>query len=203
MLQHSHHDRNYIKALEAERPRPHDSHALAGMVAAAGRGDQSAWTALIARFRGHVQRVARAHGLNTHQADDVAQETWLRLYRNLERVRDPLALGAWVDTTARREALRALNDRRRESLTDQDIGTEAVADDDPADELLEERRAALAREVALLPPRQRELIASLMSEPALSYAEISARLGMPVGSIGPTRQRCVERLREELAPGAR
>ena len=123
MLHQLHQDRNYIATLDADRlrdsaqrgRRPADAHTIERMVAAAGRGDQSAWSALVTRFRGRVLRVARSHGLNPHQADDVAQETWLRLYRNLERVRDPLALGAWVDTTARRECLRALRGTRPRS----------------------------------------------------------------------------------------
>jgi RNA polymerase sigma factor (sigma-70 family) len=206
MLHQLHQDRNYVATLEADRlresaqrSRPADAHKLERMVVAAGRGDQSAWSALVARFRGHVMRVARSHGLNAYQADDVAQETWLRLYRNLERVRDPLSLGAWVDTTARRESLRALRGHRREELTGEEIGVESAISDDPADELLQERRAAVASALAKLPVRQRTLMESLLAEPELSYADVSAMLGMPVGSIGPTRGRCVERLRKELA----
>ena len=75
---------------------------------AAENGDANAWAMLISRFRGHVARVARSYGLNAHQVDDVAQETWLRLYRHIGSVRDPHALGAWLGTTASRESLRAL-----------------------------------------------------------------------------------------------
>ena len=171
------------------------------MVAAAGRGDQSAWAALVTRFRGRILRVARSHGLNTHQADDVAQETWLRLYRNLGRVRDPLALGAWVDTTARRECLRALRDRRREELTDEELGVDRPAPDE-CDEQLDERRAALARALAGLPERQRVLMECLLAESEPSYADAAASLGIPIGSIGPTRGRCLERLRRELVESA-
>jgi RNA polymerase sigma factor (sigma-70 family) len=188
VLHQLHQDRNYVAALDAER--------IERMVAAAGRGDQSAWSAIVARFRGRVMRVARSHGLNTHQADDVAQETWLRLYRNLERVRDPLALGAWVDTTARRECLRALRGTRREELTDAELGVEREAPE--ADERLEERRAALARALAGLPARQRALMECLLAESEPSYADAAAALGIPIGSIGPTRGRCVEKLRVEL-----
>jgi RNA polymerase sigma factor (sigma-70 family) len=207
MLHQLHQDRNYIATLEADRlresarrSRPADARKLERMVVAAGRGDQSAWAALVARFRGHVTRIARSHGLNSHQADDVAQETWLRLYRNLGRVRDPLSLGAWVDTTARRESLRALKGRRREELTDEEIGVEAAVIDDPDDDLLQERRAALEGALAKLSDRQRTLMVSLLAEPEPSYADVSVTLGIPVGSIGPTRGRCVDRLRKELAP---
>jgi RNA polymerase sigma factor (sigma-70 family) len=191
MLHTHHQDRSYVAAIEAER--------LERMVAAAGRGDQFAWSALVARFRGQIMRVARSHGLNTHQADDVAQETWLRLYRSLGRVRDPQSLGAWVDTTARRESLRLLKSHRREDLTDEELGVEAVALDDPDDDLMQARRAALAKALTKLPDHQRRLITALLADPEPSYADVSAALEIPVGSIGPTRGRCVERLRGLLA----
>ncbi len=203
MLHQLHQDRNYVATLDAERlrqsaqrHRPADADMIERMVAAAGRGDQSAWSALVARFRGRVQRVARSHGLSAHQVDDVAQETWLRLFRNLHRVRDPLALGAWVDTTARRESLRALRGHRLEDLTGEELGVDDVAEE--GDEQLEERRAALARALATLPERQRTLMECLLAESEPSYADAALRLGIPVGSIGPTRGRCVERLRREL-----
>jgi RNA polymerase sigma factor (sigma-70 family) len=189
VLHQLHQDRNYVAALDAER--------IERIAAAAGRGDQSAWSALVARFRGRVLRVARSHGLNTHQADDVAQETWLRLYRNLGRVRDPLALGAWVDTTARRECLRALRGTRREELTDEELGVERVAAEE-VDERFEERRAALVGALANLPERQRVLMECLLAESEPSYADVAAALDIPIGSIGPTRGRCVEKLRVEL-----
>src|ERR1700754_2191082 len=135
-----HHSRSYLDQLEVDRLR----RLLNEMVAAAGGGDQAAWSDLVERFRGRVIRVARAHGLDPYQADDVAQETWLRLYRNLDTVRDPFSLGAWIETTARRESLRALVGRRREELTGDDVGVERPALDDGGDAELEERKAALA-----------------------------------------------------------
>jgi RNA polymerase sigma factor (sigma-70 family) len=186
----------YLNGLEADQLR----RLLNDMVAAAGDGDQAAWSDLVARFRGRVIRVARAHGLYAHQADDVAQETWLRLYRSLDTVRDPFSLGAWIETTARRESLRALVGRRREELTGDDIGVDRPASDEPDDGVLEERKAALARGMAKLNGRQRALMESLLAEPAPSYTDVSVRIGIPIGSIGPTRGRCVKRLRQELAP---
>ena len=190
------HTRPYLDGREIDRLR----RLLNDMVAAAGEGDQAAWSDLVARFRGRVIRVARAHGLDGHQADDVAQETWLRLYRNLDTVRDPFSLGAWIETTARRESLRALVGRRREELTGDDVGVDRPALDEGDDAVLEERRAALARGMKKLSCRQRALMESLLAEPAPSYADVSLRIGIPIGSIGPTRGRCVKRLRQELAP---
>jgi len=188
--------RTYLDAREVERLR----RLLSEMVAAAAEGDQAAWSDLVARFRGRVIRVARAHGLDAHQADDVAQETWLRLYRNLANVRDPFSLGAWIETTARRESLRVLAGRRREELTGDDVGIDLPVLDDGGDAVLEERKAALARGMRKLNRRQRALMESLLAEPAPSYADVSLRVGIPIGSIGPTRGRCVRRLRQELAP---
>jgi RNA polymerase sigma factor (sigma-70 family) len=190
------HARTYLDSREVERLR----RLLNEMVAAAAEGDQAAWSDLVSRFRGRVIRVARAHGLDSHQADDVAQETWLRLYRNLDNVRDPFSLGAWIETTARRESLRALGGRRREELTGDEVGVDRPALDDGDDAVLEERKAALARGLKKLSCRQRALMESLLAEPAPSYADVSLRIGIPIGSIGPTRGRCVTRLRQELAP---
>jgi RNA polymerase sigma factor (sigma-70 family) len=191
-----HHSRTHLDQLELDRLR----RLLNEMVAAAGGGDQAAWSDLVERFRGRVIRVARAHGLDPYQADDVAQETWLRLYRNLDTVRDPFSLGAWIETTARRESLRALVGRRREELTGDDVGVERPTLDDGDHAELEERKAALARGLRKLNCRQRALMESLLAEPAPSYADVSTRIGIPIGSIGPTRGRCVKRLRQELAP---
>jgi RNA polymerase sigma factor (sigma-70 family) len=187
---------SYLDEIEADRLR----RLLNAMVAAAGDGDQAAWSDLVARFRGRVIRVARAHGLDPYQADDVAQETWLRLYRSIDSVRDPFSLGAWIETTARRESLRALVGHRREELTAGDVGVDRPVVDDADDPVLEERKAALARGLRKLNRRQRALMESLLAEPAPSYADVSRRVGIPVGSIGPTRGRCVKRLRQELAP---
>ena len=187
---------SYLDEVEAGRLR----RLLGDMVAAAGDGDQTAWSDLVARFRGRVNRVTRAHGLDPYQADDVAQETWLRLYRSLGTVRDPFSLGAWIETTARRESLRALGGHRHEELTGDDVGVDRPAFDDAGDAVLEERKAALARGMRKLNRRQRALMESLLAEPAPSYADVSLRVGIPIGSIGPTRGRCVRRLRQELAP---
>ena len=202
MLHTHHQNRHYVAALDAERLRRSsaDRGALERIIAAAATGDQSAWSAIVSRFGGRIARVARGYGLNAHQADDVAQETWIRLYRGLGRVRDPHALGAWVDTTARRESLRALKRRSREDLTDEELGSNAADFTDPDEELLAERRAALAAALARLPEHQRRLMECLLAETEPSYADVSVQLGLPIGSIGPTRGRCVERLRRMLAP---
>jgi DNA-directed RNA polymerase specialized sigma24 family protein len=98
------------------------------------------------------------------------------------------------------ESLRTLRPHRREDPTDQEIGVELSEPDDPEEDLLQERRVALARALAALPERHRKLMEALLAEDAPCYAAIAAELGIPIGSIGPIRGRCIERLRRELAP---
>jgi RNA polymerase sigma factor (sigma-70 family) len=198
MLHHLHHTTDYVTSVHEERLR-RGSADISSAMKAAENGDANAWAMLITRFRGHVARVARSYGLDAHQVDDVAQETWLRLYRHIGSVRDPQALGAWLGTTASRESLRALAGDRREEPTDEELGAGIGCADDVTDALARsERSAALKRALGTLPPRHRALMESLLAEPEPSYAEISNLLGIPVGSIGPIRGRCVTRLRREL-----
>jgi len=206
-----HHNSAYLSTLEQQRLRtaaprrlPANPDELERVFIAAERGDQTAWAALIGRFRAHVLHVARSHRLSAHAADDVAQETWLRLFNNIGRVRDARALPAWLTTTARRESLRAIESRGREEATDVEVIAELAGGPDLAvhnaeNELAEaDRRAAVAVALETLPERHRALMRSLVAEPAPSYAEISKELGIPVGSIGPIRGRCVARLRREM-----
>jgi RNA polymerase sigma factor (sigma-70 family) len=145
-----------------------------------------------------VRAVARAHRLSTHEADDVVQTTWLRLCENIAGVHNPTAVGAWLETTARREALRMLRSSKREHPT----GAELRADEPVApvaDERLiaAEERAALVAAGERLPLRQRELFALLLTNPDASYDDIGRALDMPQGSIGPTRRRLLDRLRHD------
>ena len=144
MLHHLHHTTDYVASVHEERLRRGtrlDSADLSAAMKAAENGDAHAWAMLISRFRGHVARVARSYGLNAHQVDDVAQETWLRLYRHIGSVRDPHALGAWLGTTASRESLRALAGDRREEPTDEELCVGTATGDDVADELARSERS--------------------------------------------------------------
>src|SRR4051812_46474876 len=162
---------------------------------AAAAGDGGAWSALIERFVARVRGVARAHRLAAHDIEDVVQTTWLRLLEHIDTVREPRALGAWLETTGRRESLRLLRERQREFPTQSEhILDRPVA---PVDEqrlvaaehraALAERRAALATALEQLPGRQRELVSMLFADSAPSYQTISSSLKLPIGSIGPTR----------------
>jgi RNA polymerase sigma factor (sigma-70 family) len=169
---------------------------IAGLLHAAAAGDQRAWEAIVDRFSGLVWATARAHRLVQADAADVAQTTWLRLVEHLDRIRDPEALGAWLATTARREALRVIRRGTREHPSNE-VDVFEEASNEPIDrELMRgERDTALWRAFARLPDRCKDLLRLLIADPEPSYREISAALDMPIGTIGPTRIRCLERLR--------
>jgi RNA polymerase sigma factor (sigma-70 family) len=167
------------------------------IVVAAARGDQRAWSELVERYSSLLWSVARAHRLGASDAADVVQTSWLRLVEHLPNIRNPDGIGAWLATTARREALRTLRRRARCEPSDE---IEAVAEplDLDARLLRDERDAALAAAFARLPARDQVLLRMLALDPPLSYEEIGAALSMRIGSIGPTRGRALERLRREL-----
>lgn len=170
---------------------------LVETVKAAGDGDGEAWDALVERFSGLVWSVARSHRLSDADAADVSQTTWLRLAEHLHRLRDPAKVASWLATTARNESLRTLRRSARVVPVDVDFDADLDRSAPAADGriLLEERDAALWEAFDQLPDPCRALLRTLIADPAPSYAEISAALGMPVGSIGPRRARCLDRLR--------
>jgi RNA polymerase sigma factor (sigma-70 family) len=200
-----HHNRQFIAAADAERRaagqrrRPAaDADEVTHLMRAAARGEGAGWNALVKRFATSVRRVARTYRISPHDVDDVLQTTWLRLFEHIHSLNEPAAVGAWLETTARRESLRVLRGAKRVRPTDEEWlfreVAEPVADDDLIDA---ERRASLVASVGRLPPGQRQLIAALLVEPTLPYAEISRSLGTPIGSIGPTRARSLARLRRD------
>jgi RNA polymerase sigma factor (sigma-70 family) len=171
---------------------------LTALVAAAVAGDQKAWEGLLQRFTALVWSVARAYGLNDADAADVSQTAWLRLVEQLHRIRDPERVGAWLATTTRHEALRTLRLSGRQLPVADDAAPEppdaAVAGPE-AVVLASERSELLWRALSALPPRCQRLLRILMSDPPPSYHEVAAALGIPIGSIGPTRGRCLDQLR--------
>ncbi|MBV8999495.1 MAG: sigma-70 family RNA polymerase sigma factor [Solirubrobacterales bacterium] len=169
------------------------------MVESAASGDQRAWDALVQEFGGLVWAVARAHRLRDADAADVAQATWLRLFEHLHRLNDPTRVGAWLATTARRECLRVIRDNERRVPFGDDGPEPESAEISPDDAvLITERDHALWRSLSRLRASDQSLLRLLMADPCPPYEEVSAALDMPIGSIGPTRQRALERLRREL-----
>lgn len=176
---------------------------LSTLVLAAREGDQHAWDALVDRFLPLVGAVARSHRLSAADGDDVSQTVWLRLVEHLDDLREPAALPGWIRTTARHECLRLLAARGRTRPTDPQAeagGLDAVAADTAADDLLlDERRRLLLEALAELPAGRRDLLLLLLEDPPVAYDEISRRLGIPIGSIGPTRARALDQLRRTSA----
>lgn len=171
---------------------------LTRLVAEALDGDRGAWDALVSELRNVTWRTIMAVGLDEHDAKDAFAAAFFRLFEHLDGIRDPERLPGWMATTARREAYSIIRSRKR--MTPRDLmGHEPPTDGRPdLDEgLLDgELRRAAVEAFRRLAPRERELLAFLMTDPPLSYAQISEQLRMPVGSIGPTRQRCLDKLRK-------
>jgi RNA polymerase sigma factor (sigma-70 family) len=173
-----------------------DHRPLNELIHSAARGDQAAWNEIVERFQGLVWATARAHRLSHADAADVAQTTWLRLVEHLDRIRDPERLGGWLATTARNECLRYIRLTGREQLSDEADVFESPGDDAPELALIgEERDTALWRAFGKLSEQCQNLLRLLVSEDEPSYENVSSALGMPVGAIGPTRGRCLEKLR--------
>jgi RNA polymerase sigma factor (sigma-70 family) len=175
---------------------------VSDVVLRAAAGDQAAWDLLVRSYTGMVWAVATGHRLGPADAGEVVQTTWLRLLENLERIREPERVGGWLATTARREAQRVLRLRARELMT-QDEGeldrAAGPAAQTPESVVLDTDRARRVRAAfAQLPERCRRLL-QLVVVVSPPYAEVAAALDMPVGSIGPTRARCLDRLRRLLA----
>jgi len=172
---------------------------IAELAAGAARSDAWAWEGLVNRYGRMVHSIARAHGLSEADAADVGQTVWLRLLEHLDRIRQPERVGGWLATTARNESLRVARQRQRTSLVD-DLDLLALVDDTsdsvPAVEA-EEQASHLRAALATLPCQQRDLLHQLMADPRPSYVEVSTRLGIPIGSIGPTRQRSLRALRSK------
>jgi RNA polymerase sigma factor (sigma-70 family) len=172
---------------------------VAELVRSASAGDSDAWEGLVRRFSGLVWSIARAQGLNATDAADVTQTTWLRLLESLGRLRDPERVGPWLATTARNESRRILRRAGRQLPVgdDAELEPEAAPVEGPEAQLLaSERSLLLWRAFTQLPNRCQRLLRVLMTDPAPSYEEASTALDMPVGSIGPTRARCLRALRK-------
>jgi RNA polymerase sigma factor (sigma-70 family) len=175
-----------------------DDPSVISLVARAGTGDQEAWNEIIERYSPLVWSICLRYELRRQEIDDVGQTVWLLLVENIGRLRESAALPGWLATTTRRECLRTLRVVRRdlESLPPEDQDAPdpraGVIEQDLIDA---ERNAALRAAFAELPDGCKELLSMLMADPPPGYAHISSTLGMPAGSIGPTRARCLERLR--------
>jgi RNA polymerase sigma factor (sigma-70 family) len=176
---------------------------LPDLLARVRDGDAIAWAELTHRFTNLLWSIARGMHLREADAADVVQMTWLRLVEKINSIREPERLGAWLATTARRECYGISRHAAREWPGDPEGWDDFDSGADPLDTALlrDERDAALWQAFAALKPSCRTLLRVLMADPAPSYLEVSAALRIPVGSIGPNRQRCLKCLREILLAG--
>ncbi|MFI5908269.1 RNA polymerase sigma factor [Dactylosporangium sp. NPDC051541] len=166
-------------------------------------GDAEAWDVLTHRYSGRLWAIARALRLNEPDAADVVQTAWLRLLEHVQRLREPEHVGSWLATTVRHECLRTLRRRDRAAPAELLDGLPDDGDEPDGRLLRDERSTALWRALRALDVRCQTLLRVLMAEPAPAYQDVAAALDMQIGSIGPTRKRCLAKLRGLLttAPG--
>lgn len=173
------------------------------LVVACRAGDPAAWAEVVRRYQALVRSIPRAYGLRGDDIAEVTQLTFSILVQSLDRLRPGTTLAPWLSTVARRHTWRLLEARRREAateLTETSLTHDAVRVHGERHADAEWLQAAMRE----LPPRCRSLLEALYLRGEAAYTEISAELGIPIGSIGPTRSRCLEKLRAALvatAPG--
>ncbi len=175
---------------------------LPALVQASADGDEEAWNELVRRLAHLVVAVTRQYRMSPADAQDVSQTVWLRLIEHLTNIREPAALPVWISTTTKHECQRQQRIRDRtvpvDPLSSAELQRSQTVDID-GDLLAAERHQVLREGLAELPPEQREFLLLLAHDPPYSYAEISRILDIPIGSIGPTRGRILEKLRQTTA----
>ena len=181
--------------------RPDRGTRMASLVTAARQGDEDALGEIVTELTPLLWHVARAVGLSSGDAEDVLQTVWMRLLSHLDGIHDSAALGGWLVVTTRREAWRVRAKERTQFPADEELFA-ALPDQAPGSEeqvIVDEQHRALWAAVGQLSRRCQELLRIVAFAPRPDYAAVAAKLGMPVGSIGPTRGRCLAKLRALLA----
>ncbi|BCJ48185.1 DNA-directed RNA polymerase sigma-70 factor [Actinoplanes ianthinogenes] len=172
---------------------------LAAVVCAARAGDEQAWARLVEAYAPRLRLIARRFRIPPDQVGDLLQATWLQLFNGIDRLQCPEAVGSWLAVTMRRFCLHAVAGRDRECpVPVLDDWLTQPGDAPDSDLLRAEQAASVRRALAQLPERQRRLLWQMATDPDAHYTELSARLGMPIGAIGPTRARALGRLRRLL-----
>jgi RNA polymerase sigma factor (sigma-70 family) len=163
-------------------------------------GDPSALDELVRVMSPILWHVVRATGLDKEQSEDVVQTAWLALVRSAETVGDPQAVARWLCTTARREAWRVGKTAGRSTAVEDDaLEWHLPSQPSPeSDVVLKDEQSRLWESMKVLPERCQKLLRIVEMEPRPDYARIAGELKMPIGSIGPTRGRCLDKLRNEL-----
>jgi RNA polymerase sigma factor (sigma-70 family) len=164
----------------------------------AAAGDKQAWGRLVDQYGRLIWSITRSFKLSESDAADVVQTTWMRLVEHIDRIEQPDRVGSWLAATARNECLRYVAAHKRMVLVPEEVDFDGADHHSPTvdEALLAAERAQVVRDaMARLPEQWQQLLELLMADPPVSYAEISDQLGLPIGSIGPTRGRCLAKLR--------
>jgi RNA polymerase sigma factor (sigma-70 family) len=179
-----------------------DDPSVIALVERAVNSDQDAWNDIVERYAPLVWSICTRYRLNDQDIEDVGQTVWLLLVEHLGELREPAALPGWLATATHRECQRALTTARKTEGAGTKLDDALFVVDGAVIEqeiLTAERNATLRLALRELQPRCQQLLAMLISDPPHSYAEISAALQIPMGSIGPQRSRCLEHLRRSAA----
>ena len=191
-----------------------DDPSVTDLVTRARNDDKQAWDALVERYAPLVWSICRKHGLSDTGASDVGELVWLQLAGQLDQFRAPVALGSWLAGATVRECRRARCAVRSAPGAGPMLDSESLSgtDEEPVPDIpagvieqelaTAERHAALRDAFAQLPPRDQQLIVLLTENPAMSHAQISAKLGIPVERVGPARDHCLSMLRRHPAVAA-
>ncbi|MGH3203314.1 MAG: RNA polymerase sigma factor [Streptosporangiaceae bacterium] len=186
-------------------PEPDELPSTA-LVTRARNGDKQAWDAIVERYAPLIWSICRRYRLGAADVDAVGQSVWLQLVDQLGKLRDPAALPGWLSAATQRECGRVLRAQRGPRVAWYVLDAETIPDEQAGSaeqELLAAERHAVLREaLTRLPPGCQRLIAMLIDDPPLPYAQIGPRLGVPLASIGPSRDRCLEKLRRDPAIAA-
>mgnify|MGYP001233833384 FL=1 len=174
---------------------------LVEMIRAGGATREAAWSDMLRRYTPKMYGVARSFDIDQATAEDLVQTAWLRFLERSDQLRDTSSVGPWLCMIVRNEARRLVTRRRTVPVAD---GWEARPADMPAPTagmIATEQAVALRSAFARLGDDCRQLLSLMLADPPLSYDEIAAALDRPRGSLGPSRQRCLEHLRRLLPPG--
>jgi RNA polymerase sigma factor (sigma-70 family) len=183
-----------------------DDPSVTELVTRARTGDKQAWDALVERYAPLVWSICARYRLTPADTADASQSVWLHLVEQLDNLRDPAAVAGWLATTTRHECARVARAAHGPHAVAGLLDADTIPDDHAViaeqELLVAERHAALRAAFAHLPPRSQQLLTLLTADPPMPYAQISATLGIPVGSIGPLRSRCLHQLRTHPALAA-
>ena len=189
------------RAATVRASQPDRGTRIAGLLSAARTGNEEALGLIVTELSPLLWQVARSAGLSSGDAEDVLQTVWMRLVAHLDGIHDSMALTGWLVTTTRREAWRVCAAQRRQLPADQELFAE-LPDQGPGSEeqvILDHQRRTLWAAISQLSTRCQELLRIIAFASRPDYAAVANALGMPVGSIGPTRGRCLAKLRALLA----